>query len=40
MDGKCKTMSKKILAIEGFQREKGKQMEIRNRIGRPKGDRL
>lgn len=24
MDGKCKTMSKKILAIEGFQREKGK----------------
>ena len=35
MDGKCKTMSKKILAIEGFQREKGTKMEIRNQIERP-----
>lgn len=35
MDGKCKTMFEKILAIERFQREKGTKMEIRNQIERP-----
>ena len=30
-----KQCQKKILAIEGFQREKGTKMEIRNQIERP-----